>query len=324
MKLAIILAVTLATGAHCVAQETDVEQLLADADPPVQEQIAKTYAAFGRHQFEPIGHVEPFQELEDLKDAVADEEELVRQLAIFAATPKGDEQRPLAAAVILSWLHVPPNVAIRVLASYLDTDDSKLRAFVYDVFHGLDNTDSVAFVSVNYNDYLEYIRWMVHHEKELPAPFVNYIYERSPAQALLVFRIATVDHRDYMQILRKSVEAAQEGRGPTAQEREEMRQVQEAGRREGRAQREILLAEHIVSNALWLHKNGFNERFQAALPEAMAELEKLAEHEAWWARLYVVYIMRQNPALLKAHTLRQLAEDENALVREAVMSRRGQ
>ena len=36
------------------------------------------------------------------------------------------------------------------------------------------------------------------------------------------------------------------------------------------------------------------------------------------------HIMRQNPVLLKDHALRQLAEDENALVSEAAKPGRGQ
>ncbi len=83
---------------------------------------------------------------------------------------------------------------------------------------------------------------------------------------------------------------------------------------------EIELAKHIVNNAIWLNKNGFSKRFQAALPDAMAELEKLAKHKEWWARLYVVYIMRQNPMLLQSRIMGQLAEDENELVSEAAKS----
>ena len=76
------------------------------------------------------------------------------------------------------------------------------------------------------------------------------------------------------------------------------------------------------ATALWLKKHGFDERFQATMPEAMAELEKLAKHEEWWARMYVVYIMRQNLVLRRDHILRQLAEDENDLVSEAAKSAR--
>jgi hypothetical protein len=50
----------------------------------------------------------------------------------------------------------------------------------------------------------------------------------------------------------------------------------------------------------------------------MEQLEKLSKHEEWWARLYVVYIMRQNPFLLRDKVLRDLADDNNEIVREAV------
>ena len=80
--------------------------------------------------------------------------------------------------------------------------------------------------------------------------------------------------------------------------------------------REIELAEHIISNAIWLNKNGFTDRFQAALPEANEQLDKLAKGE-WWAKLYVIYVMRQNPSMLRDTVLRNLADDENKLVSEA-------
>src|SRR5690606_38210285 len=87
--------------------------------------------------------------------------------------------------------------------------------------------------------------------------------------------------------------------------------------KEGLGRREILLAEHIISNAVWLHEKKFDEQFQQILPEAMAELEKLSTHRQWWARLYAVQIMRQNHFLLKNSVLRRLADDEHPLVRKA-------
>jgi len=321
MKLVLVLAVSLATCAYCSAQEADVELLMAhNMDPVVQEQISRTHAALGLTHFELDGNVKAFEELQKLKDVVADKGELVKQLAIFAATAAGDEQRPLAAVVILSRLQIPPKVTIRVLAPYLDTDDPTLHSFLYDIFHGLDHANSGPFVCANYYDYLEYVRRQVNRNEEIPGPFIKYIYERSPGQALAVFRSATVDVSDYIQAINTSVEAAQQGRAPTEQERKEIRQIQAERQRDGQERREILLAEHIISNAIWLHKRGFNERFQAALPDAMSELDKLAKHEEWWARLYVVYIMRQNPPLLRDKVLRQLGEDSNALVSEAAES----
>jgi hypothetical protein len=45
----------------------------------------------------------------------------------------------------------------------------------------------------------------------------------------------------------------------------------------------------------------------------------MAEKE-WWARLYVVYIMRQHPELRLEKVLQQLKDDRNELVREAAQA----
>jgi hypothetical protein len=316
MQLTLSLAISLATCGYCAAQEADIERLLAQKDPAIQEQIATLYEALTSYNVEPHENMRAFQERQKLMNSVADQGELVKQLVIFAATPTEDEGRPLIAYLILNSLRIPSHITIHVLAPYLDTNDNKLRAFVLDFFHGLDRADSGPFECVNYKDYLEYVRGKVSRNEEVSATFINYIYERSPGQALHVFRVATVDVGDYMRILRRSVEAAQQGRAPTAEERKEVRQVQAERQQEGQERREIVLAEHIISNAIWLHKREFKERFHAALPEAMEELKKLAKSKHWWARLYVVYIMRQNQVLLHDYTLRQLAEDENKLVSE--------
>jgi hypothetical protein len=317
MKAALILAASLTPCAWCAGQDTDVEVLIAQKNQAVQEQIAKVYASL--HQpggIDTGSNVEAFRQLQELKDVAPDQSELVRQLAIFAVTP-GDEQQPLAAVVILGWLRIPPKVTIRVLAPYLDTDDPTLHSFLYDIFHGLDRAGSGPFKSVNYYDYLEYVRGQMNRKEEIPGPFIKYIYERSPAQALAVFRHATVNVSEYLQLLNRSVEARQQGGVPTEEERQEIRRIQAEREQDGKERREILLAEHIISNALWLKKRGFDERFHQALPEAMEELKRLAKSKHWWARMYVVYIMRQNLVLRYDLTLRQLAEDGNQLVREA-------
>jgi hypothetical protein len=119
--------------------------------------------------------------------------------------------------------------------------------------------------------------------------------------------------------MRANLEARQEGRELTEQERAGIRQVGAESQEEGQERRNVVLAEHIISNALWLKKYRFDERFHEALPEAVEELTKLAQGE-WWAKLYVIYIMRENLVLRQDHILRRLAEDENELVREAAKS----
>jgi hypothetical protein len=344
MKAPLILAIGLAPWTYCAGQESniiqrpltptglvieeqaaDVEQLLAQADPAVQQQIARIYAAYFRTSASPhfSSNVEAFKETQTLKELTDDKEKLVKQLAIFAATIESDENMHVFLTLaILQRLHVSPVATIRVLAPYLDSGNDRLQDFADEWFRAHDNAGLAwsPLKPVNYDDYQEYISWKFNRNEEIPAAFVKFIYERSPGRALLVFRSATADVSDYIQLLNEARERFQEGRAPTRQEREEIHQFQADSQRERQERREIVLAEHIISNAIWLKKNKFDERFQGALPEANAELKKLAEHGEWWARLYVVYIMRQHPELRQADIIDQLSADSNLLVREAANS----
>ena len=166
MRTILLLCVSIVPCALCAAEDADIEQLMVQKDPVVQEQIARILAALGRTHLELDGNVRAFEELQKLKDKVAAEDELVKQLAIFAATP-GDEQQPLAAVVILGHLRIPHQVTIRALAPYLDTADPQLHSFLYDIFHGIDHADTGPFKSGNYYDYLEYIRVQVNRNEEI-------------------------------------------------------------------------------------------------------------------------------------------------------------
>lgn len=91
------------------------------------------------------------------------------------------------------------------------------------------------------------------------------------------------------------------------------------GRLEGEKdtlRRQLLLAEHVVSDTLWKHEHGFLDK-QKVEPEAAAQIEKAAGDKQWWVRLYAAEIMSQHPAFRKPELLQKLAKDENALVRES-------
>jgi hypothetical protein len=316
MRHALILAACFCTP--CVAEE------LPDANPAVQAQLKKTHDAIRRIGVISYDNVEVFGEAQKVKELIApqedDDDEIVRladqveimeQLAVFVATTESSEDtHVLGAWMIWRYLGVSPEATIRVLAPYLDSSDDSLRGFARDFIQGHEDFD----------DFKKYVS----RNEEIPDAFIKVLYERSPGQALLIFQRGSVDARAQLRAIGTAVEARQQGRELTPEEREEIDDIKQKSERKARESREIRLAEHIVSNALWLHKHGFNERFQAALPEARAELEKLVSHKQWWARLYVAYIMRQNKVLPRDGILRKLAEDENALVREAATSGRGQ
>ena len=79
----------------------------------------------------------------------------------------------------------------------------------------------------------------------------------------------------------------------------------------------IVWAEHTVSETLWKQSNGFLDRDDVE-PAAIGELARLAGDKQWWARLYVAVVMRKHESLRVDSLIGVLAEDEDALVREAI------
>jgi hypothetical protein len=329
-----------------LAEKADVEKLMSEARPDIQEQVKKTYEILLRTQGpDTKSNCEQNEEVGKLKNITKDKGEIVKQLAIFTAMTESEEDEHIfVAAAMLKLLEVPPSVPIRVLAPYIDSDNEKLRSFASGWFETHD-TDLQArsvptLAPVNYYDYMQYVRARLSRNEEIPSAFVKYIYERHPGKALLVFAYSnSVDISvARLQGLRKAIDKrlknapAHDGAPailppieiPSQQsEPERPAKTEQQLEKENHARlmdrREIELAEHIVSNAIWLNTYGYTERFQSGLPEANEQLDKLAKGE-WWAKLYVVYIMRQNPSLLKAQTLQKLSEDDNELVQEAAKS----
>lgn len=280
----VVLLALIAGDTFAVAHEEDVEKLIAESDPAIQEQFNRTHSAFFERPG--AGNCGAYSELQALRDRAQKKDEIVKQLAIFVVTTTSEEDvHVIAAFGILQALDLPAGIPIRVLAPYLDAENKKLRDLARMWFHYHDSNSRThgqpPLGSVNYYDYMMYVRSQTFNYEEIPDGFVEYIYEQQPDRALLVFYYGT----------------------------------KQVGR-----PREILWGEHVVSNALWLKDNDFDERFQQALPEAAKELAKLSKYDEWWARLYVAEIMRRYPALRQPAIVQQLAADSNALVSKAARS----
>ncbi|MEX2168919.1 MAG: hypothetical protein WD851_06395, partial [Pirellulales bacterium] len=216
-------------------------------------------------------------------------------------------------------------------------DNEHLRSFVRDWFQSHDNAGSPGpgvppLQPVNYEDYRDYVRGLLNTKPppEIPTAFIEYIYERSPGRALIVFyqanpqrHAATVAR---LREIQEELEAAREqpkveGASETPQQRKADREEEIRQKVESELRREVLLAEHIVGNAIWLKEHKFGEEFQKALPEAKEQLWKLSERDdEWWARLYVAEIMRQHRELRQEAVVQRLATDTNSLVSKAAKS----
>jgi len=116
----------------------------------------------------------------------------------------------------------------------------------------------------------------------IPIELVRYMFRRSPGQTLLVCMRLYAE--DYMQMWKP-----------------------------------VTWAEHVVGEVLWKQEHAFLKPNEIE-PAAAEQLDMLSRHDGWWARLYVVEIMRQHPEFKVDETVQRLANDKNELVRESASS----
>lgn len=325
-RIILLAALVISIGAIPANAQTETARLLAASNPEIQMEIRKVWDAMQS----PGGDAQIVAKIVTLNDSVDDRHELMKQLAIFFATTKGEpETHSILALIILSRLEMPNSDAIRVLAPCLDSDNQQLRDLAEEWFQGHDGSTlrgRPPFGSSNYADYLAYARERYSKNEEVPTAFADYIFETDPGKALLVFAYSDGASEMTMRLqqIAQALQAARQNQERTPEvtrELHEQQQQYKLRKQQARAKRdEIVLAEHIVNDAIWLDENGFAARFQQALPVANAELAKLAKHDRWWARRYVAEIMRRHREFRQAEIVRQLSEDADAKVREVAKS----
>ncbi|MEX2171117.1 MAG: hypothetical protein WD851_17490 [Pirellulales bacterium] len=334
MRTQLHLVAFLAICVPCSAQRTSVEQLLTQSEPPIQERIGKILDALNQSRVDPPSNIAALREAFALTESGVDSFEIVKQVAIFAASPATREGRPFEARTVLELLNLPPKIIIRVLAPYIDAENPQLRSFVRNWFQSHDSCGSGAFETVNFGDYKDYVQVMLNIHQEVPTAFVEYLYERSPGQALIVFYNANPERRaETIERIREAQEKLEADRRQNLEANEQ--QVDDIDQDEARRQREekrkqekerewvseqrkeILLAEHIVSDAIWLKQKKFEVEFLKAVPAAKSQLINLADRDQWWARLYVAEIMRRHPEFRHPPAAQRLSTDANPLVKKA-------
>lgn len=168
--------------------------------------------------------------------------------------------------------------------------------------------------------YSSYIGGRLARNEEVPAALIEHIYQRlPPEQALLIFLRASRAPiaAAHIRTVNQQMEANRQGRDLTEQEKRQEQQREQVQQQRKEERRRILLAEHVVSNAIWLKEHNFGEEFAKVRSEAQEQLRQLAEHDQWWARLYVAEIMGRHFSLRLPEVLDQLSDDENELVRRA-------
>lgn len=118
-------------------------------------------------------------------------------------------------------------------------------------------------------------------QKQAPPPgLVNYVYRLTPSKALLLF-------------------------GEIDSEKPKV----------GEFPRDLMWSDHVVTTVKWRLRNLFLQ--EGDLVQVRKELDTLSKHKGWYARRYVVEVMRENPKLGTPEIAERLKKDANPLVSEA-------
>jgi hypothetical protein len=333
MKTMILVCVCIVVGTLAAAHDKLTEELLALRDPVVQDEISELFAVRGER--------EHLRQIERIRESVGDEGEadLVVQLAIYATTASDEREfGVLETLLLLHRLEIPPIVVVRGLAPHLGSENARLRGFARDWFESHEApADDEPFEA-----YGSYIYETRHKGLKLPDAFIEFIFERTPGRALLAFNDAS--KKEGATALLLEMHKKREAQRDSDQKPEVFEFTVEPGkappvkrippplenlpavkgvpgatprRRDLKRESEVRLTEHLVSNAIWLKKHRYEDQFEKAAVDTIAQLAALAKNEQWWCRLYVAEVMRKHPELRQNDLLKELADDSNEHVRRA-------
>lgn len=251
-------------------------------DPAIQARIDQAVQAAQVGTAPKLSRVERVMHIENALGDLSRElpEKLIQQLLYSHNQARArDERASMGALGLVYYFRFPETSIVRAVLPYIDTDNKLLRSEVRRLLRNVEGGRSVMVAEPDYS----YYGGLIGADKEHPpAQLVAYMYQRSPGTALLCLSSIYV---------------------PTTDPPERYR--------------EVLWAEHVVSDVLWKHKYGFLDKSEVPA-EAAAELEKLSKHEAWWARLYVAEILRQHPQFRTPALIDRLKADAHELVRRAI------
>ncbi|MEZ6083696.1 MAG: hypothetical protein R3E58_07075 [Phycisphaerae bacterium] len=206
----------------------------------------------------------------------ADRVSLIQQVTLFASDAKSTRAAMVAGAVIKEFDMTGEEV-VAALVPMMTADDSALQKQIKGTLAEFE--DQSASRPPDFSMYRVIIANELREGRDAPAALVEHMYDVDPSTALLTMMRAS------------------QMREPTKL-------------------REILWAEHVVSDSIWKSTHGFIER-NAVTSQATEQLDQLAHHPSWWARLYVPAVMKRYPALKSATLLEDLQSDQNESVAAA-------
>ncbi len=212
--------------------------------------------------------------IDELKAAAQQDAEKVIRQMLVFHAEAKTTRQAMAFGMLKRELALPARTVVRAVVPMLDAGDDALESAAGGVL--AEYEDQSATRPPDFSYYREIISEAIEKKQSPPQGLVARMYDIDPGTALLTMMRS---HREMTNEQRKA----------------------------------ILWTEHVVADTLWKHRFGFLPRDRAE-PAAKAEIEKLAKHPAWWARLYAAEIMRRHAALSVDELVQLLSEDQHELV----------
>lgn len=271
-----------------VRQEKSDAQMIK-AVPAVQRQIDKvfrTYHAGSADQDSGASRIEAqmniFREVLKLVKLVKDDRvALARQLIYYQLYPVYARHRE--DVILLPMIYDLANInmdddMVAAVLPYMGTTDEKLAREIPRILHDVEDWHRSPYAQ-SVPDFSPYQSVLARDEDNPPLAFIEYMYTSNPGEAMRTCMSVFWDRQESMQ--------------------------------------PVLWAEHVVADVLRKQECKFIGPHETT-PEAIAELGRLSKHRAWWARLYVAAILRQEPEFRTEDLMKRLRTDSHPLVRKAI------
>ncbi len=196
---------------------------------------------------------------------------------VYAARDAGSTRQAMVSGAVIKELGIPDGAVIRAVVPLLETEDDSLKKQACNVLGGYENQSAER--PPDFSAYREIIAESVRQGKPLPLDLIEYMYERSPGLALRTMMRALAE-RDPQRI------------------------------------KTLLWAEHVVAGVIWKQQYGFLKPSEIE-PAAAEQLDKLAQDDAWWVRLYVAEVVGQHRVFETPNLKAQLQADDASIVRQS-------
>jgi hypothetical protein len=198
--------------------------------------------------------------------------QFLHQLVYFASRSEHVERQVLL-SLAMSHVNISRDDIIEGITPFLSATNPGEKAIAGQLLLELESSNGL-----NEPDLTQYADYLRTREGSPDLTLVNYMYDRSPSNAMLA-----------------------------------LRQVWLVG-----GEPRLPLIAHEINSYSWKRHNRYPDAARAVQTTVSAYLKELSGSDKWWIRLYVAAVLERESSLREAAVITRLASDESKIVRERI------